>query len=708
MTGGRSDGGIAPDELYGYGVSAEGYPAPAYTFAPQRTASYGTTPSPGLPALSPSSAASFTSSSFSSTVSPLHYGSTATTPEQQRSAGLMPPARIDGGGGGGDYSSQHDGRDGGFFASAQDSYMQQQQCARYEGQPAPYPPSSSTFVLPPAAPSTPRRHPPASHLYRSPSAYSVASTPTTSPYYRASTPRSAISRRRSVDGLADSPTKRATPRKVQAVTTSVDANGSPVKTVRRVARLSIEVPPAGQRGSAPLSAPPSTLPPPSWSTAPPPSFSLQTEPISSLSASSPSDQVLSEAAVREVEQLLGELGPILETGAFEQTEEVNDESFIQLSPRAQARMPGGSYPSDGRAPPMSISISGVTLGEEDLALLDDPSLTSDGYDGYDSRSYPASAPAWRTTFDLPPPPVPPLPPHSQFASQNDQYLSPTKPMYTLSHSASMNSLTQPPDPHQRAWSAQGHLPRSASSQDPFLSSSPPRASSSVLRRRSSVDSVNLAAASYSRYAYPPPPPQQHQLQQPFPAVLLPVPPPDAARPSTPPPSKPAQPNAKSPSKTTPKRKRGSPTKAKQPAAMFINYSSQDAVSRARSPCAYGHRPDLSRARLAEKAPERCRALWLVEEKARGGRGPPACARGGARASARRWRRDWLGIDVFEQRKCRAVIPFSFPQESLIFTWSALHIAFPLSLYLPGRTASFILAFLSIWLPRTSPRSTRRV
>ncbi|BGO92033.1 hypothetical protein NBRC10512_001014 [Rhodotorula toruloides] len=581
VTDGRSGAGVAPEELYGYATTAEGYAAPAYTFAPQRTASYGTTPSPGLPALSPSSATSFSSSSFSSTVSPLHHGSAATTPELQRSAGLLPPARIDGGGG--EYASQQDVRDGGFFASAQDSYMQQQQCVQYEGQAAQYPPSSSAFVLPPAAPSTPRRHPPASHLYRSPSAYSVASTPTTSPYHRPSTPRSAVARRRSVDGLAESPTKRASPRKVQAVTTSVDANGTPTKTVRRVARLSIEVPPAAQRGIAPLSAPPNSLPSPAWSTAPPPlppppSFTVQSEPIASSSASSPADQVLSEAAVREVEQLLGELGPILETGVYEQPGGANDESYIQLSPRAQARMPGGSYAQDGRAPPMSISISGVTLGEEDLALLEDPSLTSDVYDS-PSRSYPASASAWRTTFDLPPAPPPPVPPfpHAHYTSYNDQYLSPTKPVstYTLSHSSSMNSLALPPNPHQRAYSAQGHLPRSVSSQDPFLSSSPPRASSSVLRRRSSVDSVNLAA-SYGRHPYPPPLPQQQQPpQQPFPAVLQPAPPQGVARPSTPPP-KPAQANSKSPSKTTPKRKRGSPTKTKQPAAMFINYSSQDA------------------------------------------------------------------------------------------------------------------------------------
>ncbi|BGP25237.1 proteophosphoglycan ppg4 [Rhodotorula toruloides] len=577
VTDARSRGGIASEELYGYAASTEGYGPPAYTFAPQRTASYGTTPSPGLPALSPSSATSFSSSSFSSTVSPLNHVSAATTPELQRNAGLLPPACIDGGGGG-EYALQQDGREGGFFASAQDSCMQQQQhCAQYEGQPTQYPPSSSAFVLPPAAPPTPRRHPPASNLYRSPSAYSVASTPTTSPYYRPSTPRSALARRRSVDGLADSPTKRATPRKVQAVTTSVDANGSSTKTVRRVARLSIEVLPVGQRGPAPLSAPPNSLPPPSWATAPPslphpPAFALQSEPL----ASSPSDQVLSEAAVREVEQLLGELGPILETGVYEQVGGLNDESYVQLSPRARVRLSGESYVEDGRAPSMSVSISGVTLGEEDLALLEDPSLTSDVYDS-PSRSYPASAPAWRTTFDLPPATPPPVPALSRhYASQNDQYLSPTTPVstYTLSHSASMNSLALPPNPHQRAYSAQGHLPRSASSHDPFLSSSPPRASSSVLRRRSSVDSVNLAA-SYGRYPYPPPLPQQHQQQQPFPAVLQPAPPQGAARPSTPPP-KPAQTNSKSPSKTTPKRKRGSPTKAKQPAAMFINYSSQDA------------------------------------------------------------------------------------------------------------------------------------
>ncbi|GAA6008870.1 hypothetical protein JCM10207_001752 [Rhodosporidiobolus poonsookiae] len=599
----------------GGGLRIDGYADPAYTFAPQRSLSHGTTPSPALPALSPASSVSGSSSAYSGFLSPHQLHSANNSPEQQRT-GLLPPAGIHDGSGVG-HGAQAQKGGSGWFAEVQETYLQQQ--------PPQQPLSAYTFGTSPSlqpTPSTPRRHAPSStHLWRSPTSYSTTSSPTTSPYHRPTTPRVAgaypsdgprSGRRGSTGGLLpDSPSlRRSTPRRGLGTSHGSDADWIPTKSVRRQAQLSIAVPPAYRTAS------PSRMPPP-----PQPSFAPTAAPAL--------ENALDEASMREVEQLLGELGPILETGGYEQASQPPTPQAppsqpappseiplhlrrIQLippppSPPPRQRIPGGSYayqqPSPAQPPrsaavadvfaPTSISISGVTLAEEDLALLDTPSLggSGGGFEPtspvYDSRAYPTSAPAWRTTFDVPP--VPQQHPHP-----------PQEPYYPLpSPSYHHASLAVPMEPqHQPHYTAEGV---------PFRPSSAPRVSSASYynmhppsvtaaaavsggrRRRSSVDTAALhsyaathgadpyGAGAGANYSYARPAAQfvqqqQHRAQQhelyrsasssslsaslppsasaarprvppPFPTVLQPAPPPgsyaiddEPDRPVTPPPA----------------------------------------------------------------------------------------------------------------------------------------------------------------------------
>ncbi|GAA5823528.1 hypothetical protein JCM3770_000328 [Rhodotorula araucariae] len=555
------------------------YTDATYTYAPQRSYSYGTTPSPALPALSPASSAS-ASSPFSGLVSPHQHTSTATTPDFSGGSRLLPPAHVQDGRMSVRRVSPAKSEYTAGFAEMQESYLQRYQGPALESlqDAAYYPPSSPAFThrLPPppvaVPPSTPRRQATSSsHLYRSPSALTYSSSSSvSSPYHRPTTPRSPASYpsdasrgcRGSTGGYPDSPAHRTTPRKAPAITTSVDANGSPTKSIRRrVARLSIEVPPPTR---ASLSA---SLPPTGY---------LSLSPRASFaSAAASAEAELSEASVREVEQLLGELGPILESGGYEH-------AAVASSPMMQARTAPTAY-DPGAFPPTTISISGVTLAEEDLRFLDDPSLClPDAFDSpTDARAYPQSAPAWRTSFDLPPPPPPMQSSHSLRSGCRP---IPAATSYTLTHLTSVSSLAPSQNPHVRAYSAQGsvHQPRDYAQ--------PPLPAATARRRRSSVDSAALAAApppfwpsGTANYRYHP------AFEPRIPGVLQPVPPADAdfsRRPVTPPPrtvtlaasvgeGMPATPAPSTPT-TTPKRKRGSPTKAKQPVAMFVNYSAQDA------------------------------------------------------------------------------------------------------------------------------------
>ncbi|GAA6032452.1 hypothetical protein JCM8097_008183 [Rhodosporidiobolus ruineniae] len=555
----------APRDAYysqtsgGGGLRIDGYADPAYTFAPQRSHSHGTTPSPALPALSPASSIS-TSSGF---VSPYQVFSAGESPEQYRvgGPGLLPPASIhDGGVGGGAGGSQQQqyfaaGKgNSGWFAEMQETYLQQ-----HEQPPslsASYGPSSYALTPAPSVPppSTPRRHAPSStHLWRSPSGYSITSSPTTSPYHRPTTPRLAAGmypsdfptptgsagRRGSTGGLLGEPYSpssslsrpRSAPRRGQVATpvTVVDVNGSPTKSVRRQARLSIEVPPAGHGLSRSTSSTSSrsatsSLPPP-----PQPVFLAppqQQQPMQQVEA----DAGLSEASVREVEQLLGELGTILETGgAYEHQDMLMPpQPFPQQHQQQQQsrhRVQAGSYGMQQQQslPPLqqqdvfaptSISISGVTLAEEDLALLDTPSIGGDGSGQFQPlppsperappahRSYPSSAPAWRTSFDMPPPPRPSHRASYEMVEGAPQsYQPPPSPVYPSAGLA----IPQPSQQYAH------HSPQPHPS---FRPSSAPRDAAPIMmspvaagrRRRSSVDSAAIASStSHLHYSpYPPP------------------------------------------------------------------------------------------------------------------------------------------------------------------------------------------------------------
>ncbi|GAA5991903.1 hypothetical protein JCM11641_003015 [Rhodosporidiobolus odoratus] len=617
------------------GLRIDGFCDPAYTFAPRRSVSSDTTSSSALPALSPASSLS-ASSGF---VSPYQHFSAANSPEQYR--GLLPPAHV------------QDKIYNSGFAELQESYIQGHSPTQSS-----YPtPSSYALVPSPSVPpSTPRRHAPASsHLWRSPTSHTTTSSPATSPYHRPTTPRrvtgsypsdlssSARSGRRgSTGGYAvglESPSRRSTPRRSHGpITTTVDANGSPTKSIRRAAaRLSIEVPPYGA-GS------PSRVPPPAQ-----PVFT--TAPSTARPQVAPVDGGLSEQSVREVEQMLGELGPILANdGMFGKAQVQNQPTptsrMAQSRPVALVPPPGsparqapqfGSFgshvppqapfpqrysPSDILAP-QSISISGVTLAQEDLALLDTPSLGGDGFEptspAYSDRSYPASAPAWRTTFDAPPAPPPPA--HADAQPSQYQPAYEHAPFYSAPLSAS-SSLSYTLASSTSSLAIPQQYPQYTTSSTAFRASSAQRdalsgqssLAASVGRRRSSVDSAavhNTATSTYRPYPYPPPSPLhsnaayprpalaaspmqqrpsyppspasqswlQQQHQQPrhvpqFPTVLQPVPPYQPDRPTTPEmPKSPARvAKTSSPQKGTPK-KRASPKK--KPGAMFINYSSAD-------------------------------------------------------------------------------------------------------------------------------------
>ncbi|GAA5845039.1 hypothetical protein JCM11251_007453 [Rhodosporidiobolus azoricus] len=612
----------------GGGLRIDGYADPAYTYAPQRSSSHGTTPSPALPALSPASTLS-TSSGF---VSPQQFFSTSNSPEQRR-GGLLPSATIHDGQRGGDaqYLGERKGN-AGWFAEMQESYLQQH---------SPQQPTSFALTHAPSVPppSTPRRHAPSSsHLWRSPTSYSTTSSPTTSPYHRPTTPRAGTyrsdgvltGRRGSTGGvLPESPSRSFLRRSQGPAPTYVDVNGSPTKLVRRQARLQIEVP--QYESSSPSRAPP------------PP------QPVFAEGTAASADPGLSEASVREVEQLLGELGTILETGGIyelpqdtQPAQQQQEQQPIPLHQRrvelvpppssSRPRVAGGAYsyqqpapappPSDPFAP-TSISISGVTLAEEDLALLDTPSLG--GGEFYQS-SYPrppASAPAWQTSFDMPPPPRPSQP---QSAYDSSYYAEPYVPASSYASSSSLVPPQYPPRQHTQ-YSPLQEVPFRPSSapRDSFLTSVESPLPASPRRRRSSVDSAALAAShsssirshayspypstlgnsyAYSPYSQHSPPrhtrshghlrqsqesthPPQSPPQRPswyqqqprlppgeLPTVLQPAPPPRPEGASTPPPElSPTKGKGGTP-KSTPKRKRAA-AKPKPAVAMFINYSSAD-------------------------------------------------------------------------------------------------------------------------------------
>ncbi|ORY89781.1 hypothetical protein BCR35DRAFT_158736 [Leucosporidium creatinivorum] len=194
-----------------------------------------------------------------------------------------------------------------------------------------------------------------------------------------------------------------------------------------------------------------------------------------------------------MEQLLGQLGSFLGPDAT-----ANDSP--QLEHRAppeisRGRTVGGSYgqhlgaPQAVAPPPTSfggsIDISGVRLSEEDMALLDEPD-----YD-YDHRQYPASAPAWQTSFNFGP-----SGPHPPFQSRSNALhytAAPLSPHYPAPQYTSA-SLAPPLAYSHADFDAPLSAPLRPRStpileQQATFAAPPPVSGSGVRRRRSSVDDV---------------------------------------------------------------------------------------------------------------------------------------------------------------------------------------------------------------------------
>lgn len=201
-----------------------------------------------------------------------------------------------------------------------------------------------------------------------------------------------------------------------------------------------------------------------------------------------------------MEQLLGQLGSFL-----------GPDATANESPQPQHRIPpdvprggkaGSSYSQQvvashvsalTQAPPTSfggsIDISGVRLSEEDMALLDEPDYN------YEDRQYPASAPAWQTSFNLgrsgPHPPyqqnfnaprytAAPLSPHYPAPHYTS---APLAPPLSYSHADIDGPLTAPPRPRSTP----------ILEQQATFGAPPPLSGGGTRRRRSSVDD----AASYA-------------------------------------------------------------------------------------------------------------------------------------------------------------------------------------------------------------------
>lgn len=206
-----------------------------------------------------------------------------------------------------------------------------------------------------------------------------------------------------------------------------------------------------------------------------------------------------------MEQLLGQLGSFL-----------GPDATANESPQPQHRAPPdlsrshhqqlSASQGSSLAPPSfgaGIEISGVRLSEEDMALLDEPD-----YD-YDNRQYPASAPAWQTSFNFGP--SGPHPPFQQRSHAPHYTAAPLSPHYSAPQYTSPPLAAPLPYYHT---DYDGPIsaplrPRSTPilEQQPTFAAPPSFSGGGVRRRRSSVDdaaSYALASPSYtvnSSYTY---------------------------------------------------------------------------------------------------------------------------------------------------------------------------------------------------------------
>ncbi|SGZ26923.1 BQ5605_C025g09996 [Microbotryum silenes-dioicae] len=211
------------------------------------------------------------------------------------------------------------------------------------------------------------------------------------------------------------------------------------KVRRQASRLSIEVPPNY------LQQQPNRAHPLPGGLASPSSPYPSCPEAGSTRPMTPTQQAASQ---RDMEQLLGQLDNFLGPeggGASQSMQEAMSSSpgrpIVPLrSPRGAPHLSIPSRMQNSLSSPAnfgiaSFEISGVTLNEEDLALLDDAEFHNQFNDS--SKPYPASAPAWQTTFKPGP--------------QPGQYGGP-HPSQQVSYASRPAQYTAPMGSHQMGWS----------------------------------------------------------------------------------------------------------------------------------------------------------------------------------------------------------------------------------------------------------------
>ncbi|GAA5987912.1 hypothetical protein JCM10908_007268 [Rhodotorula pacifica] len=568
-----------------------------YAYGSRRSSSFGTMTSP-LPFTMDSPASSayaghslgYPQQDYISRSRP---GSADTTPEMMPSScggsALLPSAMIENSPL--DFGARRDSLDQGPWSSRA-RWTAEQTAYRDVGQDPLAVEEIAPDLLAPSSARNPFAPNSSASLHRSTSAYSMSSssnrTAQSGPYVRPITPGTSPRedgggvRRRSIasESAPSSPSKRASPRKVAAVTTTYDANGSPTKSIRRIAKLNLDASPSSRSPSVS------------------PRKGARRQPARIAPAESP----------RTNAQNTGQPGPARRDGS-------RSGRRVSFGGVEHVQVPSVLLPAD----PITLSVSGITLSPEDLALLDEATLlTSDELP--DPR---AEAPSWPPSFDLPTPPDQFYRPSTAGEAHSAPLHQPSVFRYEAAQPPSVTSFTLPANPHARAHSAYGDALPSSHATGLTMPAAPyPPPASPFARRRSSTASYDFVPVSSQRYPVPSSPwspgfaagfaqgqqPSQYS-QQPrtfkLPAYgsssassSSPSPASDS-RPVTPPPvaavapiviptsaGYPAAAAVKVVEKTTPKKaaspkaspkKKRSPTKSKrQPGAMFINYSSQDA------------------------------------------------------------------------------------------------------------------------------------
>lgn len=560
----------------------------ASAFGPRRSSSFGTATSPrsftwDSPALS-------MHAGHAAAFEPL---SAATTPELLSScaSALLPSAVIDTSTI--DLGPRRESLDRGVLSSSARAQWTSEQHAYRDVAADPFSVDEiATELLSPRHPFSPN----SCSLRRSTSTYSIPSSSRSAPlgsYAARSTPGPsprAGSRVRRQSSMSEPestpPVKRTSPRKVATVTTTFDSKGSPTKSIRRISKLNLD--------ASPSSRSPSVSPRKSARQQPP-----------RLAPAPARDS-------RDSAQVPGEIGPAPRNVT-------RSNRRVSFGAVEHAPVPSVLLPAD----PINLSVSGVTLSPEDFALLEEATLLAE--EDELPLPLPASAPPWCTSFELPTPPDEFYGPKTGGGTYDSPFHRTNFSPHEQVRPPSVSSFVLPANPHARAHSAYGETSITPHPNGLTIPAAlyPPPASPVARRRRSSTSNYDYVPVSSQRYPVPASPwtsgfPTSHehnaqhsshhhhqQQQQHGPRTFkLPASGPSSAsssspspacdsRPVTPPPISAMAPMVVTPttggyparaiSAPTPKapsspKKKRSPAKTKrQPGAMFVNYSAQDAV-----------------------------------------------------------------------------------------------------------------------------------